>query len=221
VPTAHTHPAESTATARLREAHEGVYRWPDGYPGFSADLTLTDGAHEVPGRIEVRPGADPEISFREDGPLEDWARGELRMMVAHRAPRSFEEADGRYGHRAGEPADGALRIHIDDPLSSSYLVDADGGILEISRTPGGTTFTIRVLESVTAPAGGRLSRVFSVSFWRAGGGGLDQVQTYQDDHVPVAGVMLPARRHVVTTDGEGVGARTITLSGHVTAGSLA
>jgi hypothetical protein len=197
----------------MRAAHEAVYRWPADFAGFSADLTVLEDAEAVPGRLVVRPGAEPEIAFRDDSPLADWASGELRMMVAHRAPRTFEEADGRYGHRAGAREDGALRIHIDDPLSSSYLVEDDGGILEVRRSPGGTTFAIRVLESLTAPSGGRLSRVFSVSFWGPDGG-LDRVQTYQDDHVAVGGVLLPSRRHVVTTDGEGIGARTIVVSGH-------
>ncbi|MCC6832363.1 MAG: DUF3386 family protein [Thermoleophilia bacterium] len=204
---------ESPVTGRLRAAHEGVYRWPDGFPGFTADLLVTEAGQEIPGRLTARSGAEPEVAFRESGPLSDWAAGELVMMVGHRAPRGFEEADGRYAHRAGDTEDGALRIHIDDPLSSSYLVDDDGRIVEVTRSPGATTFSIRILEAVTAPTGGRLSSVFSVSFWEPRGV-LDRVQTYQADHRAVAGVMLPSRRHVVTTDRVGVGARTITLTGH-------
>ena len=212
--------AEAPVTARMRAAHEGVYRWPEAFSGFSAYLLVQDGVQENPGRIVARVGVEPEITFRDPGPVADWARGELAMMIAHRAPRSFEQADGRYGHRAGERHDGALRIHIEDSLSSSYLVDDDGRILEVSRAPAATTFTIRVLETVTAPVGGWISRVFSVSFWEPEGV-LDRVQTYQDDHVALDGVLVPARRHVVTTDRAGVGARTITLSGHAGIGAHA
>lgn len=214
MPPAHTSGTlESPVTARLRAAHEGVYRWPDGSPGFRADLLLAEGGQEIPGTITARVGSEPEIAFTEAGPLTEWATGELVMMIAHRAPRTFEQADGRFAHREGEREDGALRIHIEDPLSSSYLVDDAGRIVEVTRSPGRTTFSIRVLDALVGPDGGWLSRVFSVSFWEPRGV-LDRVQTYQDDHIDIGGVLLPSRRHVVTTDRVGVGARTITLSGH-------
>lgn len=221
MPPAHTTgTVESPATALMRTAHEAVYRWPETYPGFSADLLVGEGGTEIHGHITARVASEPEITFSETGPLAEWASGELVMMIAHRAPRSFEQADGRFGHREGERQFGALRIHIEDPLSSSYLVDDAGRILEVTRSPGGTTFSIRVLDALVAPDGGWLSRVFSVSFWEPQGV-LDRVQTYQDDHIDVDGALVPLRRHVVTTDRVGLGARTITLSGHATLGDRA
>lgn len=211
---------DSPVTARLRAAHEAVYRWPEGFAGFSADLLVTEGGQAIPGRLTVRAGSEPDIVFRESGPLADWARGELVMMIAHRAARSFEEADGRFAHRDGGREDNAHRIHIGDRLSSSYLVDDQGHIVEVTRSPGATTFSIRILDQVRAPAGGWLSRVFSVSFWEPPGV-IDRVQAYQDDHVALTGVLVPARRHVVTTDRAGVGARTIEVSGHAALGSRA
>lgn len=142
------------------------------------------------------------------------------MMISHRAPRSFEEADGRFGHRDGGREDGARRIHIEDRLSSSYLVDDHDHIVEVTRTPGEMTFAIRILDDVQAPVGGWLSRVFSVSFWEPRGV-LDRVQAYQDDHTSLTGVLVPARRHVVTTDRAGVGARTIVVSDHAALGGRA
>ncbi|MCB0881052.1 MAG: DUF3386 family protein [Thermoleophilia bacterium] len=211
---------ESPVTSRLRAAHEGVYRWPGDYPGFSADLLVREGVDAISGRITARADAEPEIAFSEGGPLAEWASGELVMMVAHRAPRTFEQADGRFEHREGTLEDGALRIHIEDPLSSSYLVDDRDRIVEVTRSPGSMTFAIRVLDASSGPGSGWLSRVFSVSFWEPRGV-LDRVQTYQDDHVDLNGVLLPSRRHVVTTDRAGIGVRTITLSGHATLGGAA
>jgi hypothetical protein len=203
-----------SAEERLRAAHASVYRWPSGFTGFTADLTV-DGAGEVlAGRLTVAPGGEHEVTFDvEETSLAEWAREELGMMVVHRTPLRFEDADGRFALRC-EGDDGAgHRIHVDDPLASSYLIDEAGRILEISRSPGTTRFTICILDAVPAPGGTWLSRVFSVSYWDAGRG-LDRVQVFRDEYAMGRDAMLPASRRVITAHDAGVETRSIALHGH-------
>lgn len=205
----------------MRRAHDAVHRWPETFPGFTARLRLASDGEAARGRVTARPGAAPAIDLDASHPLAGWAHDELALLVGHRWPRRFEDADGRHVLHLG-PDDGhplGRVVRVDDGIGSSYRVAPDGVIGEIRRSPGGATFAITILDRSRASDGGWLSRGFTVTHWDADGRRIRRVDVYRDDHVEVCGAALPRSRRVLVATDTGVELRAIVLEDHAPLGA--
>ena len=85
----------SQARAMLREAFEKTARWQQDFKGFTADLTVNIGGKESQGSVTVKSPKDIAVSLS-DAEQQKWAEGQIGMIAVHRAPRTFDEADGKY-----------------------------------------------------------------------------------------------------------------------------
>lgn len=205
------------ADRRLREAHDRSYRYPEGFPGYSARVHYEGEEARAGGTVTLAPGRPPEIRLDEELPEDDrgWLDHELGMLAGHRWHRTYEEADGRWqkhlvedGHPLGD------LIEIDDSMASAYRVQ-DGEITTIARTHAGTRFTIVIQNRTTAPDGRTVSTAFTVSYH--GQAELARVDSYADEHELLGDVLVPRARRVVTVDGSGFRVRRFELSDHVVA----
>lgn len=203
------------AHQRLREAHEGAYRFPVGFGGFTAQLTYEEFGLSVTGLISVR--APRDIHFDIDAPeqVAGWIRQELGSMAGHRWPTSYEQGDGRYELSIEEedhPLGPLLRMN-NDPFTSSYRV-LEGRITQVTREMGPMRFSISIQAQTTVSDGRVLPVSFMVNYWSLESERLTRADAYTDQYLDVEGIQLPSSRRVVTADDQGLRVRQLTLGDH-------
>ena len=136
------------ARAMLKNAFEKTSRWQPDFKGFTADLTVNVNGKEIRGSVTVKGPRDVSVSLP-DADVQKWAEGQIGMIAVHRAPRKFEEADGKYALTLGEdrdhPLGPKLTIH-GDGMHSYYRVKGDR-ITQINRKMPHMAFTINVEDS--------------------------------------------------------------------------
>lgn len=199
----------------LRAAQDGAYRLPPGFPGFTAALRLHDGRAVSDGTVTVPGDSAPELAIDAGDDDVAWVRHELGSMAMHRRHRTYDEGDGRHEKRVA-PDDGhalGRLVELEDAMRSTFRV-RDRRLEQISRSHGGSRFTIVIQERASGPDGRSVSSAFSVFYWDEASGRLTRTDAYTDSHVVVDGVLLPAARQVATADDEGLHARRFELSGH-------
>ncbi|MFN8663006.1 MAG: DUF3386 family protein [Thermomicrobiales bacterium] len=204
------------AHAALQAAHEGGYRFPADFAGFSAEVQVEHDGETQNGRVTLRSPREIEIDLEADEETLGWLRQELGSMAGHRWPTPYAESDGRWTltleARAGDPLGDLIRVH-DDPFNSSYRV-RDGRITQVNRQMGPTRFSINIHEHTETADGRTLPAVFTVAFWDSAQGRLSRTDEYLDRYVEVAGVQLPAERRILRVEDDGISVRKLTLSGH-------
>jgi hypothetical protein len=192
---------DPAARRMLQEAFEKTERWPKGFSGYGADLIVNNNGKELKGKVETVPGKEVRIELG-DEPTLSWAKNQIGMMAVHRAPRTFEESDGKYTLTLGEedhyPLGRLVHIH-GDGMSSRYRI-RDGRILQINRTMGKMRFTINIQDSITTQSGKHLTSHYTVYYLSVPDGVLLQTEGFTDRHTPVKGVYLPDWRQVLSFD---------------------
>lgn len=202
----------------LRTAHDGGYRFPIGFKGFSADLSVSegtpDGVSHLAGSVIV--GGPRAIEVDASGPdaLAAFAKQELASMAGHRWPTPYEESDGRWTltieEETGNPLGRLVTVH-DDPFRSSYRL-RDGRIVQVIRQMGPTRFTISIQDHTPTTDGRVLPAEFTVTYWNLESGRLTRADAYTDRYAVVDGVSVPGNRRVLTATDDGFVAREMTLS---------
>lgn len=207
---------DPTAHELLRAAHERGYRFPAGFGGFSANVSLTTDSGVVEGSVAVR--APRELVLDLDTSEEDvsWVRQEIASIAGHRWPTPYEQSDGRWtltlSDDAGHPLGQSIKVH-DDPFDTGYRV-REGKISQVLRRMGNIRFTITMLDHQPAGDGRLLPSIFTVAFWDVETGRLTRSDAYNDRYVVVDGVTVPSYRRVVTFKDDGQSVRELTLSNH-------
>lgn len=201
-------PTMKRADYLLRQAHDRGYRFPTTFDGFTARIgwETPDGSGEGTAEVRLR-----EESPVETSEIDDWASGQLRSIVAHRAPRPYEEGDGAIAKRITDDTHPlGSRIELDDAMESSYLV-GDGQIVAVTRNAHGSRFTIVIQGRTPAPDGTFVPTTFCVAFWDRDGA-FAASEAYTDTYTELGGVLVPASRTVVRADNDGVSVRRLFLS---------
>jgi len=209
---------EPAAHDALRAAHDGGYRFPAGFHGFTADLAVVEGAPEQVAHLQgtISVGGPRAIEVNAAGPdgLAGFAKQELASMAGHRWPTPYEESDGRWTltieEETGNPLGRLVTVH-DDPFQSSYRL-RDGRISQVNRQMGPTRFTISIQRHVPTPDGRVLPAEFTVTYWDVDTGRLTRADAYTDRYVEVDGVSVPRSRWVLTATDDGFTVRELTLS---------
>lgn len=204
---------------RLRQAHDRAFRYPDGFPGYSARLLYEAEGARAAGAVTLAPGRSPDVRLDDDLAEDErgWLEHELGMMAGHRWHRPYEEADGRWEKRLvedGHPL-GDL-VELDDSMASAYRL-RDGEITTIARTHAGTRFTITIQSRTPAPDGRIVSNAFTVVYHGQDAEELGRADVYTDEHETLGDLLLPRARTVVTASGDGLRVRRFELSAHAIA----
>ncbi|MGH2531910.1 MAG: DUF3386 family protein [Thermomicrobiales bacterium] len=207
---------ESAAHDLLQTAHEQGYRFPEGFSGFSAEVTYEDPTTRSVGAVAVRAPRDVMLELDASEGVASWLRQEMSSMAGHRWPTTYEASDGRYAltldGEANDPRGRLIQFHH-DPFDSSYRI-REGRIVQVNRRMGQVRFSINILEHVQTADGRLLPTYFTVSFWDVSSGRLTRADGYTDRYVVVDGVLLPESRRVLSSDDDGVTVRSLTLTAH-------
>jgi hypothetical protein len=219
-----THAQEKTAVAddpqareALRRAFENTARWPQGFTGFTADLTVNINGKELHGPVTVKGPREVSVQLG-DEEIQKWAQDQLAMIAVHRGPRTFEESDGKYSLTMkddGHPLGTRLDIHG----SHSFYRLKDNRITQINRTmshPGMApfAFTINVEDSAVTQDKKYLTTKYTVYYFSPEDGKLKNVESFTDTHVRVGAADLPATRRIIAFENGGVIVKSLTMTGH-------
>ena len=202
------------ADSLLREAEARTYRFPPDFAGFEARLEWTDSDGSGEAGVAARPGAEHPVVL--EGAAPGWVERELRSIVGHRTATPYDQGDGARPKRIAVEQGGVsgTTVELDDELDSSYVVD-DGLISLVTRSMHGARFTIVVQTRTPAHGGTFLPSAFSVVY-RDEDGRLSSAEAYTDEYVSLDGVLVPSSRTVVRADENGITARRLFLTEHVT-----
>lgn len=205
------------AREALRRAFDNTARWPQGFKGFTADLTVNINGKELRGPLTVKGPRDVLVQLS-DGDVQKWAQDQLAMIAVHRGPRTFEESDGKYTltmEEDGHP----LGVRLDIHGSHSFYRLKDNRITQINRTmshPGMApfAFTINVEESAVTQDKRYLTTKYTVYYFSPDDGKLKNVESFTDTHVRVGAADLPATRRIIAFENGSVIVKSLTLTGH-------
>lgn len=205
------------AREALRRAFENTARWPQGFKGFTADLTVNINGKEFCGPLTVKGPRDVLVQLS-DGDVQKWVQDQLAMIAVHRGPRTFEESDGKYTltmEEDGHP----LGVRLDIHGSHSFYRLKDNRITQINRTmshPGMApfAFTINVEESAVTQDKKHLTTKYTVYYFSPDDGKLKNVESFTDTHVRVGAADLPATRRIIAFENGSVSVKSLTLTGH-------
>ena len=209
---------DPTAHTILRAAHEGGYRFPLEFPGFTADIVASEGrdkgAARMCGSVSVSGPRAVDLITTDQGDLAEWAKQEVASIAGHRWPVDYAQSDGRWtlsieGDQHS-PLGRLITVH-DDPFHSSYRV-RDSRLFQVTRQMGATRFTISNFHFTTSADGRVLPTAFVVNYWNAEDGRLTRSDAYTDRYEMIDGVLTPSYRHVLSATDDGLIAREVMLS---------
>lgn len=203
------------ARALLKVAFEKTSRWQPDFKGFTADLIVNVNGKKVRGSVTVKGPRDVSVSLP-DPEVQKWAEGQIAMIAVHRAPRKFEEADGKYALTLGEdrdhPLGAKLTIH-GDGMHSFYRVKGDR-ITQINRKMPHTAFTINVEDSALTQDNKFLTTRYTVYYYAPQDGKLTNVESFTDTHTRIGSSDLPAGRRIISYENNEVIVKSLTFENH-------
>ncbi len=202
----------------LKQAFEKTSRWGKDFPGFSATLTCNDNGTIYKGEVRIKSRKEMSISMElpdDKESLKKWIENEVGMITAHRAWRTFEDADGKYPVTFGEtdehPLGRQILIH-GDGMGSSYRIKEDR-IRQISRDMKRMRFTINIEDSMTTEDGKSLTTQYVV-FYFSGDGKLTNTDSFTDLPQRFEGNYLPGYRRVISTEEGSATVRVLEFKNH-------
>ncbi|RUT09287.1 hypothetical protein DSM107010_45830 [Chroococcidiopsis cubana SAG 39.79] len=135
---------QTSARDLFKTAYENRYTWDENFPGYSADVQLTQGNEVYTGRIRINRDLSVEVTGIEDEKVQESVYTQLRDIVTHRKRSQFEQSHGKNEFSLGKLDDsGAVEILVKgDAMGSNYKVRGTE-ICQVSRVMGRMAFCHR------------------------------------------------------------------------------
>ncbi|PQO28829.1 DUF3386 family protein [Blastopirellula marina] len=200
-----------TAADLRKAAHDARDVW-HNFPGFSANIVVSEDNERYEGTIDV--GADFEYVLNIDKAAEKpWLKSKLRSVISHRRP---DEGPHEYkvtfqdqgpGHAGG-------RLIAEDDGSGVFRIQ-NGEIKEVIRRNESSWFEITTLENFTTPAGKVLPQTTSVTFRDPDTGNIESNLANYFGWKKVGNFYLPDNCDTVKVGGDGQrSTRKLEFTGH-------
>jgi hypothetical protein len=210
-PAAVAHDAKDlTAAQALKRARDGRAVW-DDFPGFSADLAVSNGKEQTTGKVTIDDSGTVELDMR-PSPLADWTEEQLNSLVQHRMPEG-EISEGNVTYADNDTAHPLGRkINLGDESFQSVYRLKDDVIMEVNRSAGKLRFTISVLEIVRNAENKYLPRAFTMNFFDQATGQLKTSLGYWNEWQRVGKFDLPKTILEVSAAAGGTATKQIVFS---------
>ncbi|MDT7041159.1 DUF3386 family protein [Candidatus Nitronereus thalassa] len=198
----------------LRQAFEKTSRWPEGFAGFEADLSINVNGEVTNGKVTVKSSKEVDVSLPNED-LQKWAQGQISMIATHRGPRNFEDSDGKYNlsFAGQENHPQGPRISLGDSMGSTYRIK-DNRITQINRKMPYVAFTINVEDSAVTQDDKYLTTRYTVYYFSPKDGSLANVESFSDTHTRMGNADLPATRRIISYEKGEMVTRLITFQNH-------
>jgi hypothetical protein len=195
---------DRAARALLQQAQGAIQKWPEGFPGFRARLTVALDGRERSGWALVGPGGEIEVDLEADV-ARDWVRAVLAELTAERMPRFFKDGDGRFpiafDPAASEDGQGSRLVvqrgaHGLSPIA--YRIDERARLRQCELTDHGLRLVHTYETFCRATPGRVLPARRSIVAYDADA--LVRTEVIEDTHRRVCHTWLPARRWVQVSE---------------------
>jgi hypothetical protein len=213
---------DPAARVLVRDAHHRMYKWPVGFVGYRADVTLNDEGRILKGAVRLMPRKDTVIDLAGADPaIQEWVRDRLWTQGMHLAHTTFDEGDGRYV-LSFDPEEDPARLHprgrrvllTGGRLASWYRIK-DHRYMQIGRITPMTEHRVNTIERYDlAPDGRQYSSHYVMTYFTLDGKSVVGMESYVNEFSDVQGVWLPLRRRISCGEQGFVKTRIIELSNH-------
>lgn len=191
--------SEPTAASLRQAAHDAREVW-HNFPGFTANIVVSDDSERYEGTIRVGKDFEYVLDIAEEA-KKPWLKSKLRSVIAHREPSaSPEQYDVSFQDEAAEHVAGRLIAEND---GSGVFRIQDGQIKEVIRRNESSWFEITTLENFTTPAGKVLPQTTSVTFRDPDTGNIQSNLSNYFAWKQVGDFYLPDHCYTVKTGGKG------------------
>jgi hypothetical protein len=138
----------------FRAAYENRYTWEKSFPGYSADVLLTQGGEQFKGQIKVKPNLSAEVIGIDNVEASKSIEGQLREVAIHRIRRTFDETHGNNTFEYGDTDEtGAIEILIGGKASGDKYKLRNNEVCMVHRHIHGIVVTINTFSSHDTGAG--------------------------------------------------------------------
>ncbi|HEY9846251.1 MAG TPA: DUF3386 domain-containing protein [Candidatus Caenarcaniphilales bacterium] len=180
----------------FQAAYENRYTWDDSFPGYSADVELTQGDETYSGKIRINQDLSVEVSGIDTEAVQESLYTQLRDVVTHRKRNAFEKAHGANHFNLGETDNtGAVEILVQgDAMGSNYKV-RNNQISQVSRVMGRMAFVIHHKASLDTGKG-YVSSNYTAVFRNPQTNQVIRQMEFQDTYEPIGDYYVLTRQVV-------------------------
>lgn len=198
-------PADDPAARRLvQEAHGRMYRWPAGFKGYRARLSLNDEGRVYTGWVSLVPRKETTVHLDgADAALQEWVRERLWTQGMHLAFSTFEEGDGKYVLSFDPDDDPAVPhprgrcVRLTGGRLESWYRIKNGQYTQIGRITPMTERRVNTIERYDrAPDERQYSSHYVMTYFSLDGQAVIGMESYVNEYTDVNGLWLPWRRRV-------------------------
>lgn len=190
-----------TAQDLFRAAYENRYTWDKDFPGYSADVQLTQGDRVFQGQVQVNADFSTAVTGIDDKEASDFVKNQLWEIAIHRVRRTFEETHSKNTFEYGEPDEtGAIEILIGGKASGDKYKLRHNEVCMVHRKIHGTVVTINTFSSHDTGAGYLSHRYDSVYSDPATGEVKGGRTVFTDSYEQVGNYVILNERMMESTD---------------------
>jgi Protein of unknown function (DUF3386) len=191
-----------SATELFRAAYENRYTWDKSFPGYTADVVLTQGSEKFTGTIQVNPNLSATVNGIDNVEASKSIEGQLREVAIHRIRRTFEETHSKNTFEYGDTDEtGAIEILIGGKASGDKYKLRNNEVCLVHRQIHGIVVTINTFSSHETGAGYLSHRYDSIYADPATGEAKGGKSIFTDSYEQVGGYFLLSERSIEAEDG--------------------
>jgi N-acetylneuraminic acid mutarotase len=192
--------AEPTAADQMRKEHDARVVW-TVFPGFSADMVLTQDGKSARGTLTV--DAEGKVTLKTDQSEGlEWAQRTLGSVVSHRLSDSGAITNVEYADQDTTHPLGRLIKSLDASDHSLWRVKGDV-LTEVHRIHDKTRMIISIAEVTRNAEGKHLPRSFTVTTWNSETGAIQSTRQVFNEWLRVGSFDLPARMLAANSKADG------------------
>ena len=194
-----------TAQDAFRAAYENRYTWDADFPGFTADVTFTNGDAAHAGQVAIKADMSFEVTGIEDETAKKEIEGQLWEITVHRVRRTFEESHGKNSFEFGEKYDdGSQEIKVTGAsMGNSYKIK-NNTVAFVNRKIRSVIVNINTFETLDTPTGylslGYDSVYFDAETKEPKGGS----SVFRDSFEEIGGYYVLTKRKITTKENDEV-----------------
>jgi hypothetical protein len=208
------HPNDPAARKFLEEAEERGTSW-NGFPGFSADITVYFNGKTHRGELVIPASRKIKLELG-DADARKWALGVLNSIATTSSRKEFEERYQNVGVVFGKDDLHPLGQLVElrgDPYQSKFRV-LDGEVRYIERVTAEQRISLHILSVERDQEDRKRSRSFVANYIDKKSGALVRSEAIEDRRVIVDGYVLPEDWKETSVTGESTQTHSIALSNH-------
>lgn len=193
-----------SAQELFRAAYENRYTWDQNFPGYTAEVTYTNGDVVTTGKITVSADLKPAVEV-EDEEAKKAIHNQLFEVAIHRIRRSFEDTHGKntfsYGESDASDPQGTTKIVMGGKATGDHYKLRNNEVCLVHRHIHGVVVTINTFSSHDTGEGYLSHTYDSIYHDPQTGEQKGGYSTFEDNYTKVGNYHILSQR-VIKTEGE-------------------